>query len=79
MAEEKMMQRSRQIEQECAPTIEGYYWATHREFKWRAIVQIRKNGFGHLRAFAGLSSSFDVTAFVEWSEKICDPRRKPDA
>jgi hypothetical protein len=46
---------------------EGYYWATHRRYGWRAVVLIGKDGFKHTRAFtARSSSSFNVEEFTDF-------------
>lgn len=61
----------------CTPTEPGYYWATHRQFGWRAIVEIGVNGFKHMRAFTPRfsSSSFDIGEFHEYSARLVDPKK----
>jgi hypothetical protein len=61
------------------PEIAGCHFATHREYGWRSLVQIGRDGIGHLRAYTPRgSSSFDPSAFKDYSRRITDPaeRRK---
>lgn len=62
----------------CIPIADGYYWATHRKYGWRAIVMLRPNGQSHRRAFAAgrAHSTFDVCEFHQWSRQLRDPLKR---
>lgn len=62
---------------DCVPAALGYYWATHRAWGRRVIVQIAKDGFGHVRAYVHRygSSSYSPCDFKDYSKAIVE--RKP--
>lgn len=65
---------------DCIPAEEGHYWATYnpaRSKPYRVLLQLGKDGNGHLRCFvARWSGSANPNEFADYSERIADPKEK---
>ena len=60
---------------DCTPTVEGYYFATHRKYGWRCVVQFTKNGLGNMRLFAcRISRGMGLEEFTDYVGPLIDPK-----
>lgn len=53
----------------------GFYWATHRRYGWRTVVELGRNGHGQVRVFCcRQSGTFDVIDFQDWYGPLQDTK-----
>jgi len=63
---------------DCPPTRHGVYFASHRHYGWRSVVEVGPNGHKHTRVYvARFSSSFGIEEFTDWMGPLSDPADTP--
>lgn len=59
---------------DCIPAELGYYFATDRKTGHRYLVQIGRDGNGHVRVFVYRHNrGYDACEFYKFSRRITDP------
>jgi len=61
---------------DCVPTQLGFYWATHRKWGWRKIVEVGMDGRKVVRVFVPrFSASVGIEEFTDYSGPIKERKK----